>query len=272
MKHSHLIFTDANGIQTNKKPLTSLQEFLDCVHHFERKWRADRLWFRGLSNSNYELKPSIYRKQIWTYDVQDAKEVCSEFIRRAKPFASKREMNSKWEWYHLMQHYGVPTRLLDWTEGALIGLFFAVRKLKNKNVPCVLLVDPFRLNELSANQNLLYYLDPVYREDIDQNVLKYFEDEADLPDYPVALLPPHLDERIISQQSVFTIYGNRRNGLIDLFNKKTTKKLRLIKLRINQRKIDHIRNQLTIAGITESSLFPDLEGLARDVRRGFNIN
>ncbi|MGD1151557.1 MAG: FRG domain-containing protein [Syntrophales bacterium] len=271
MKPSHLLFTESKGIQTNKKSLTSLQEFLDCVHYFERKWGNNRLWFRGISNSNYELKPSIYRKEIWSYDVEEAKEVCSEFIRRGKPFANKQSVNSKWEWYHLMQHYGVPTRLLDWTEGALIGLFFAVRKIKNKNTPCVLLVDPFRLNKLSANQTVLYYLDPVYREKIDDKVLKYFDDEAELPDYPVALLPPHLDERIVSQQSVFIIFGKRRNGLVDIVKKKADKKPRLVKLCIDQRKLHYIRNQLATAGITESSLFPDLEGLARDIRRGFNM-
>lgn len=35
-----------------------------------------------------------------------------------------------WDWYFLMQHHGAATRLLDWSDGALIALHFALR---NKN-------------------------------------------------------------------------------------------------------------------------------------------
>jgi hypothetical protein len=60
--------------------------------------------------------------------------------------SAERPQNS-WEWYFLMQHSGAPTRLLDWTEGALIALYFAVRNKLDATDAAVWVLDPWSLNE-----------------------------------------------------------------------------------------------------------------------------
>lgn len=132
---SDSLFTVINNVSTNIKLISTVQEFLPHLKMIEDKWNEKRLWFRGLSHSNYHLEPSIYRKNIWKYNIDDAREIYTEFLRRAKPYITTQYQYSKWEWYHLMQHYGVPTRLLDWTEGALIALFFALRKVGHQSSP-----------------------------------------------------------------------------------------------------------------------------------------
>ena len=270
MKRINPNYTFVKGTKTNLKLINTVQELLDHVHFIEKRWDVRHLWCRGVSHASYDLIPRIYRRTIWKYDVKDAKEIYAEFLRRAKPFIRNQGEYSKWEWFHLMQHYGVPTRLLDWTEGAMVALFFAVRNLKHVSVPCVWVLDPWWLNKVSSGHDELYYIGAAYQEELDKKILPLWEDEANLPDFPIAVLPTHIDPRIVSQKSVFTIHGKKDNGFLDL-SRKYREETRIIQLRLNDRKARAIIDQLDSLGITETALFPDLEGLAREIKFDFDM-
>ena len=111
--------------------------FLGHVQEIRKCWfdgeDAIGPWFRGHQKADWLLKPKLYRDrnygQVAEMNVED--EIREEFIKRApilcETLPDGSEERTEWEWYFIMQHFGTPTRLLDWTEGALIALYFAVR-------------------------------------------------------------------------------------------------------------------------------------------------
>jgi len=130
--------------------------------------------------------------------------------------------------------------------------------------PCVWVLDPYWLNKVSAGKDVVYFTDPSGQTEEDALVNDYQIASEKLPKYPIAISPPYIDERLRAQQSCFTIYGSFKNGL-QLLNIHE-KKPRLVQILINRDNVEDIKEELFISGIRESTLMPDLEGLAREIK------
>lgn len=83
--------------------------------------------FRGHSDSTWKLRPKIGREDVLGTPWEAASEIglLEEFKRRARQFESGVDFDD-WDWLALAQHFGLPTRLLDWTQNPLVAAYFAV--------------------------------------------------------------------------------------------------------------------------------------------------
>lgn len=254
---------------TNIETARTIQDFIRVVQEVESS--GHDLWFRGHASADWQLVPKLYRTRRSagrrSSAVSHAREEDDEsreaFIRHASDLSDVRPSN-EWEWYFVMQHHGVQTRLLDWTEGALIGLYFALRQNKGSDDAAVWALDPWQLNKRVTG--VAEVLPPGdagispkdkrrYRRWLPERFVRGRWARA-----PVAVFPGHIMRRIGAQRSCFTIHGSDQRPLeliAQVFN------LQIWKIVIPSWCISPVRNALESCGIDETTVFPDLEGLSR---------
>src|SRR6266700_2414899 len=141
-------------------PCRTLSDYLDEVNEIRKRWRKKRakskgdsmsIWFRGQRSAKWELRPRIYREE---YKLALESEIRLEFEGNGLQLATTNLNPTKWEWYFLMQHYGAPTRLLDWTGNPLAALYFAItdeRENFKTDEAAVWVLDPWRWNKLHGD-------------------------------------------------------------------------------------------------------------------------
>lgn len=213
-------------------------------------------WFRGQRDSSWHLFPSLYRGSIHP---DREREMVRDFRLRSSAFLLSSPEN-KIEWRFIMQHYGIPTRLLDWTESHLVALYFAVYEFEHACDAAVWIMHPWHLNEQTIGAQTV----PVITDDI---VSKYAFRQSAVTveaEHPMAVRPRRTTDRIIAQKGHFTIHGHSKKG-IDELDPRITAKLRLHKIEIAGTARMRIIKELFLAGITHSVLFPDLDGLAKEL-------
>jgi hypothetical protein len=256
-----------------KHKASTLAKYVSVTHDIYDSWggRKGKLpdpWFRGLSNSANVLQPGWYRlgKQAKGVDEDDLRD---EFERRAIPLIDGHRPSNAWEWYFLMQHYGLPTRLLDWSECSLVALYFAIGDWKGRGETpgtdaIVWMLDPWYLNKWSRNKN------EVFRYD-ERNVARYLprrlygKDKS--PKGPVALMPLYNSRRLTAQRGVFTMHGKDKRPLEKMLPKR--RRPHFCKIVIPRKRILLMRESLRLAGITDVNLFPEMSYLSQDILRAW---
>jgi hypothetical protein len=213
-------------------------------------------FFRGHSNANWKLLPGVAR--LPTHRQQILENVFFfDFVTRAG--ALLKDNGPSWTNVFAMQHHGLPTRLLDWSEAFGIALFFAMRE--GSGDAAVWVLDPFRLNKKTRNKESI--ADPTA---FPHSYYDYFiASEHEFGPDVVALSPPADHPRVFHQRGCFTLHREVETPLEDLHPDVVTKIVIPASARGDAGMF------LRSVGISEFSLFPDLDGLARELKRKFGM-
>jgi hypothetical protein len=249
-------------------------------------WADQReCYFRGQSDNGHSLSPSLFRDQSKLqlpdherdeYFWQLEYDLYFEFQARARELHQS-SLNS-WDILFAMQHYGVPTRLLDWTEVFAVALFFAIEGYDPlaQRTPCIWVLNPYTLNKRDKRPNFDGDL-------LSPKILGYDDKEDEYWGYddllihdgwmdwksPLAVYPELKNDRIQAQRGSFTIHGDLYKPLDEQFPPGRFKILRRVD--IPPKAIPGAQLFLRQAGINRHQLFPDLDGLAISLKQKYGV-
>jgi hypothetical protein len=248
--------------------IRNVSDLLAAVEGHRQRARRTPIWFRGSTNRNHTLVPSIGRHP---FTLEHEIGLIKGFKQNAIQFVGERPQ-SEWEWLFLARHHSVPTRLLDWTESPLIGLYFAATATdsaaRNDNRDGALwLLLPAELNR-HAGITLSSSLDLPMFEDNDANLHNYLPSvlasEHTTRLTPAAGIAVRHSKRMQAQFSVFTVTHREQTPLESIGTGEHIGRY-IIPGRFKAR----IRRQLEALRIDMLTVFPELDNVARVARRPY---
>lgn len=253
--------------------VASISVAYDVAKDIIRSWNPtepEYCWFRGCNDRGYGLSPGAYWRQGY-----NEHPVMLQFSHEGGMFGDVGAMND-WQTYYLAQHHGIPTRLLDWTESFTAALFFAFDGWDGLKVPCIWILRPQLLNEITIrwtgvvtpenNEQLLAWtpkgiLRPSCEPAIDDQVCVYNNE------FPVAIYPKRLESRLHAQQGMFTVHGRNQASLPEVIMNlghdpgNVVSRIDLVGFDENK-----IKQDLRVLGIRRSTIYPDLGNFVADLK------
>ena len=274
----------------------SFEDYLEVIK--EVQGNESEIWYRGQSNANYQLIPSAMRKMVEVQDqfgreikprevgefnnrghivtFIDVNAMLEEFKKEASKYL-RIEPKNDFEWMFLAQHYGIPTKLLDWSTDPLVALFFAMPEEGEIDIDididkaieefdnygyselgaAVFAMNPIYFNSKTAeykykDENQLY--EPV---DVSENYefFKEFIHPTEEKSFylPHCILGTDIDRRICRQSGNFTVHG------INVWPLEQYDPIRskMYKIFIPYTYINEIREKLNIMNINKDSIYGD---------------
>ena len=273
---------------TIKKPqelhdtATSISKYLEIIESWHTKSKIyevgfhSRVWYRGHSQDCFLLQPGVYRdsftealsKDNQPEDLEERRlhvetSMHSDFRSSGANFFNPTRAI---DLYFTAQHYGMPTRLLDWTTNPLAGLFFACEKDLDKDgevivMNCLELVLPTPENAASDYPRWVVTMRHPYCESV-IGMSYWQENKSTSPRLIVPIRPDNLAGRISQQSSCFTLHAHQAED-------KEVKSL--VRIQIPGKVKDNLRKELSRLNINQFTIYNDLDHLSQEIKRSWDV-
>jgi hypothetical protein len=236
-----------------------LTEAIICLYtETHRRW-----WFRGHADAEWTLLPKIRRD----YTDIDERVLSNNFYANAQSRHSNCPLEDDFAgWIALMQHYGLPTRLLDWSKSPLVAAFFCVSRPFNPSVQAsqsrdaaIWALDPVSLNKSQGLDEVFYPLNANTLKPMIRPFLKGISDDDKHVAEVAAAVPIGADIRMFVQ-GAFTIHDS---GIpLDQIESSGSW---LRKYVIPADRVAYIADAVDVLGVARSNIFPDLQNLSEEL-------
>ena len=243
-------------------PIRGVEDFLRKIKRFAGPGDY-RIYFRGHGQPVDALVPSVGRRHYYLgksllFDDRAERHLLEQFRRHAYEHLGR--IPNEWETLFLARHYGLPTRLLDWTSNPLVALYFAAFYESES-----LVEGRF---ETSAKLDCDGTLWGIKRRQHVDDLDLFTENRSPLKIPGVKLVFPfHATPRLTAQSGVFTLHANPQSDLAQQAGRRFPASdldiSALIRWKVQSRHKTGIVLELERLAINSRMLFPDLEGLAR---------
>jgi len=260
--------------------VSAWSEILEAIQDIQTaaKKDGDPLWYRGHRLSSWSIKSTAHRWVDRSFEavgqnpperdrIELLRDVTKTLFHRFKARGWQLlspEERSDWGLVFAMQHYGVPTRLVDWTENFVCALYFAQRGRAQTDDAAIFVLNPQKLNKQTIQREGLVALGG------DSNVAKNVNTNSYHPAIvrpgedveTIAVVPVLTNPRMVAQRAAFTLGGANFQPLEERY----ASCIKKIVLPANL--FDEANRFLEMAGQSHFGYFPDLDGLRQELEAG----
>ena len=292
-----------NVIHSVNELLSSLEKYQD---QFSQSYRGSGFIFRGMRDKRWALLPGIFREYSGpqvslvvkggsisgrVYSANE-NEIIAHFKKEAGGFLPHISQADNFTWLQYAQHFGVPTRLLDFSANPLIALYFCC-KSESKEDGIVWFINTSSFQTWSNSERFCNELGPNCTRDvmikaIMKSMIGYsdYDEEHLEKQRPVLFIPAYIDQRMSAQSSCFLLWGKSDKALDSMAD--TDNHMTLLPNGITYRVANdqrflanfiisgeskhHIMRELDLLGVNEKTVFPGLDGIGRYLERYYKEN
>ena len=235
----------------NSQDVQSVREFLERVWLKPLPTDTEISLFRGQLD-HHPLLPKLFRTPNTPRLVQETEGKMLELLKQASPHLAPSRPENDWDWLSLGQHYGMSTRMSDWSANPLVALFFAVE------------LDPH------AHASPLVYHYPITPE-----IVEKLKGHSPLTISNTRVIQPHHSHRSEAQAAwhvVHAIHEKDRSPTFYALEAMPAHKERIAEIKISKQDVSTIRAELSKMGMTHSTIYGDFGSVCRSIAPSFGLS